>query len=104
MFSAENGDRPNARNVAFLITDGSSNDAIYTMEEARRAKHKNIHLYVMGIGNWLNEQEMNAIASYPYALHRFRLSSYDALNKSFRLWISDVVCNSEYYEDRRLIK
>ena len=49
----------------------------------------------MGIGDWLNEQEMNAVASYPYALHRFRLSSYDALDESFRLWIREVVCNSE---------
>ena len=40
MFSEEHGDRSNARNVAFLITDGASNDAIYTMGEARVAKHK----------------------------------------------------------------
>ena len=95
MFTEEHGDRSNARNVAFLVTDGASNDAVYTMSEARQAKHKNINLYVMGIGDWLNEQEMNAVASYPYALHRFRLSSYDALDESFRLWIREVVCNSK---------
>ena len=50
MFTSGNGDRNNARNVAFLITDGQSNNREDTMREAKQLKDKGIHLFVAGVG------------------------------------------------------
>ncbi len=46
----DNGDRNSARNVAFLITDGQSNNREDTMKQAKRLKDKGIHLFVAGVG------------------------------------------------------
>ena len=50
MFTPSNGDRNNARNVAFLITDGQSNNRENTMRQAKLLKDKGIHLFVAGVG------------------------------------------------------
>lgn len=50
MFTQMGGDRNNARNVAFLITDGQSNNREETMKEAKTLKDKGIDLFVAGIG------------------------------------------------------
>ena len=52
VFQQARGDRPGARNVAFLITDGQSNDNRQTLVEARRAKDADIHIFVAGIGEY----------------------------------------------------
>ena len=50
MFTQDNGDRNSARNVAFLITDGQSNNREDTMKQAKDLKDKGIHLFVAGVG------------------------------------------------------
>ena len=52
MFTQPNGDRNNARNIAFLITDGQSNNRENTMRHAKLLKDKGIHLFVAGIGEF----------------------------------------------------
>ena len=52
MFTQPNGDRNNARNIAFLITDGQSNNRENTMRQAKLLKDKGIHLFVAGIGEF----------------------------------------------------
>lgn len=50
MFTPQNGDRNNARNVAFLITDGQSNNREETMREAKLLKDRGVHIFVAGVG------------------------------------------------------
>ncbi len=50
MFVSDRGDRNNARNVAFLITNSQSNNREETMAEAKALKDKGIHLFVAGVG------------------------------------------------------
>ena len=51
MFTAENGDRPDVRNMAIIITDGVSNiNSRRTIPEADLAKEEGIHIYTVGIG------------------------------------------------------
>ena len=52
MFTQSNGDRSNARNVAFLITDGQSNNRENTMRQAKEMKDTGIHLFVAGVGKF----------------------------------------------------
>ena len=49
MFLPERGDRPDADNIAFMITDGVSNiNSRRTIPEAERARAKGIKIYAIG--------------------------------------------------------
>ena len=49
MFGSSNGDRPDAENIAFMITDGISNiNARRTIPEAETAHSKGIRVYAIG--------------------------------------------------------
>ena len=49
MFTRRNGDRPDADNIAFMITDGVSNiNSRRTIPEAEQAHAKRIHIYAIG--------------------------------------------------------
>ncbi len=97
MFTDSNGDRTAARNVAILITDGQSNDHTRTVQEAMKVRDSGIHMFVAGVGNWLDEQELNAIASYPERDNVFRLDSFNLLNENFHRRLRELACNSNIY-------
>ena len=97
MFTSAHGDRSSAKNVMVLITDGSSDDKQRTLAEAREAKRKGIHVFVVAVGNWLDIQEINAIASYPYERNKFHLQNFQSLNDELMRSIKDLVCNSELH-------
>ena len=42
--------RPNARNIAIIVTDGESNDKDATLRQARTAREAGIHMMSVGIG------------------------------------------------------
>ena len=52
MFIPQNGDRHDAPNIVILITDGTSNQTkSSSLIESNKARARNIHILVVGIGN-----------------------------------------------------
>lgn len=95
VFQPGNGARGNQPDIAVLLTDGGSNDKQATMREIHIAKTRGIHFIVLGIGNWLDEYELQSLASYSYTQNLIQISSFDDL-PSVRTRLRDLICNSEY--------
>uniref|UniRef100_A0A0L8FLC0 VWFA domain-containing protein n=1 Tax=Octopus bimaculoides TaxID=37653 RepID=A0A0L8FLC0_OCTBM len=80
MFTPENGDRPEARNIAFLITDGVSNIEHYqTIPQAELAHDANIHVYAIGIGLY-DTKELEGLSSKPSQENTFILQDFNELD------------------------
>ncbi|KAL5006010.1 hypothetical protein ScPMuIL_017168 [Solemya velum] len=80
MFTRANGDRPNVRNVAIVMTDGVSNiNSHSTLTEAETARLDGIHIYAIGIG-LTDTRELNGIASLPASQNSFSVQSFDDLH------------------------
>lgn len=96
MFVAGNGDRPNVRNVAIVITDGGSNrpDKEAVIGAAREAKRAGIHVVAVGIGGWIDNYEMYAIGSYPRDVNVILVPDIEDLFDQ-KDTIQALVCNSK---------
>lgn len=92
-FSFRNGDRPDARNIAFIITDGISNlNENRLEEEVNLARNDGIHIYAVGIG-LSDDTEINQIASYPPSQNVFTVRDFDELrNLDDRIYESLCPC------------
>ena len=72
-------DRPDAPNIAVVVTDGVSNiNSRRTIPEAVTARGKNIHIYSIGIG-LTDTKEVFAIATPPPEENSFNVQSFDEL-------------------------
>ena len=81
MFHGRNGDREDAPNMAFVVTDGVSNINSYkTIDAAEAAKKAGIHIYAIGIG-LADTRELNKIASVPISQNRFIVREFDELDR-----------------------
>lgn len=70
-FIAYRGDRPDAKNVAIIITDGVSNiDAYRTISDAEAARAAGVEIYVIGVTNQVNTAELQGMSSPPQAQNR----------------------------------
>ena len=49
MFTPDNGDRANVRNIGIIVTDGESNDRDMTFTEAAAARENGIDLLAVAI-------------------------------------------------------
>ena len=63
-FTAGNGDRPGAANVALLLTDGQATSSDH-LREADQAKADGINIIAIGITNSVNPDELRMISSPP---------------------------------------
>ncbi|XP_053374018.1 collagen alpha-1(XII) chain-like [Mercenaria mercenaria] len=93
-------DRPNAPNIAFLITDGYSTDKNATMEQAALAKENNqIQVVATGIGQLLDMQELSDIASANPSTNRsliYHVDDFDELHVfSLEKILASVICGIE---------
>ncbi len=78
MFTEVNGDRPQAPNVAIVITDGeSTRDANLTVQYAIDAKRNGITIVSVGIGSRVNLTELKMIASNESLV--YQASNFDSL-------------------------
>ncbi|KAK3085716.1 hypothetical protein FSP39_007747 [Pinctada imbricata] len=79
MFIPENGDRPDANNIAILITDGYSNiKDRRTIPEADLTRKDNIEVYTIGI-DIQDLRELRGIASKPSWRYSYDVSSVEEL-------------------------
>lgn len=97
MFTAANGDRENVTNIAIVLTDGGSNtpDKIRVLNEVFEAKKAGIHFIVIGIGKWLDQYELSAIASVPYGINRILAPDVSQLITK-KAEVQALVCNCKY--------
>lgn len=78
IFNAQNGDREDVPNFAFVITDGNSNiNEQDTIKEAIAARQAGIHIFVVSVGKQINTIELKGMASEPvrsniYEVERFQ--------------------------------
>ncbi|CAG2211146.1 unnamed protein product [Mytilus edulis] len=84
-FTADNGDRPDVKNIAIIITDGVSNvNAETTIPEAEKARDVGIHIYAIGIG-LSNLTELHGIASVPAKDNSLDVQSFDELKGPMKI-------------------
>lgn len=67
-----------ASKVIILLTDGQSIRPEDTLTEAKKLKEENITVFVIGIGNRADREELKTIASS--ARHQYNLQDYNALS------------------------
>ena len=80
MFTKKRGDRPDARNIGIILTDGGASiDVKQLGPESERAKLNGIHLFVIGIGHLINREELKSMASAPYSKNAFVLDGFSQL-------------------------
>ncbi|WAR00542.1 COCA1-like protein [Mya arenaria] len=65
--------------VAILITDGSSFDQARTEQAAYNAKRDGVVLFVIGIGEDVNQNEIKQISSDPNEKYMFQVTNFAAL-------------------------
>ena len=79
MFTAANGDRPDAQNVCLLVTDGVSNvDWVDTIPEAESARAAGIRIYAIAV-DLLNEDELDHVVGEPVNERRFDVPDFVSL-------------------------
>ena len=70
-FMEDHGDRLGVKNIAIVITDGESNyDPEDTIPEAEAARAAGIQVYVVGITNEVNVDELRMMSSEPQELNQ----------------------------------
>ena len=78
MFTVDRGDRPDAADIAIVITDGrSSSDPIPSADAARNA---GIHIIAIGIGDDVDSDELEGIANKPSEDNVFTIDGFDQLD------------------------
>ena len=65
-----------------------------TWHEAMRARNEGIAILVVGVGDGVNQMELQGMASPPSALNIFRSASFDLLNQELARKIAFPVCKS----------
>ena len=71
LFTAVNGDRSDADNVAIVITDGVSTwDKNLTIPEAETARLKGIQIVSVGVTDKVDEGELREMSSLPQILNQ----------------------------------
>ncbi|KAL3865980.1 hypothetical protein ACJMK2_043322 [Sinanodonta woodiana] len=74
-------DRPNAPNIAIVVTDGLSKNPDATKIQAILLKEHGITVFAIGVGNHTNRQELDTIASSPNPRTKyvFEVGDFDTL-------------------------
>ena len=78
-FSAERGERPGAKNVMIVMTDGkptdNKNHKLAQLSAAARAS--GIHIMSIGIGGTYDMKSLQVMATQPYADNVFGIKTYN---------------------------
>ncbi|XP_061583024.1 matrilin-4 isoform X1 [Cololabis saira] len=87
-FTAEQGDRPKAPNVAVIVTDGRPQDRV--AEVAAEAREKGIEIFAVGVAR-ADMTSLRALASPPFEDHVYLVESFDLIHQ-FGLQFQDKLC------------
>ena len=84
MFTFHNGDRPDAENIAIVLTDGKSTRLVNkTIPYAEEARADGIKIIVIGITNKVDLNEVRSMSSFPHEEERdyFLAMDFNSLGK-----------------------
>ena len=80
VFDQHNGARGDVPRIAVMITDGGSSNPSAAIAAANKARTEHIGLITVGVGNGVNQAELNSIADKPSSDNSFTVNSYDNLD------------------------
>lgn len=86
-----NQSRPGAQKLAVVITDGQSSIPEATAAQAKLAQQSGIVMASVGIGNTIDEDELQAIATKPELV--FKFVSFEVLSQQI-LDLFDEICTN----------
>ena len=88
MFTVEKGDRPDAPNVAILLTDGESSvDKQFTLPQADQARSKGITIYSIGVGEQVLEMNIPFYCLFSLQKNQSRITYQYSINIQHFLYI-----------------
>ncbi|XP_014785070.1 cartilage matrix protein [Octopus bimaculoides] len=70
----------NAYQILIVFTDGQSRDYKRTRYEAKLLKQRGVKIFVVGIGSYVDKEELNSIASTPSIEYVHTFDSFDSLS------------------------
>ena len=89
------GGRPNdVPQIAIIMTDGKSRSPEETVKAANKVRKSATHVFVIGVGDNIDQKELNAIASSPKDRYVFEVDDYDALD-TIRELLGIEVCKGK---------
>ncbi|XP_046370365.2 uncharacterized protein LOC124144821 [Haliotis rufescens] len=96
VFATSRGGRDSAVKVAFLITDGQSDDRINTEHAAENARNHGIAIYTVGVGNAVDATELQQVATPPACTHSYLTNGYDII-ANLKQEIQNSICRAPLY-------
>ena len=81
--------------VAFVLTDGQSNDVDATITTARLVHDAKLEVYAVGIGENTNEEELHAIATRAENVLNTKFDT--ALLKELQEFLEREACEGQYH-------
>ncbi len=87
--------RPGVVRIGIVITDGNSDDHKATAHQARLAREAGIHLFAIGVGQYITESELLNIASHPSDMYVHKVTNFNALN-SIKDILAMQTCKGKY--------
>ncbi|CAC5424967.1 unnamed protein product [Mytilus coruscus] len=92
-FTKPNGDRPDAQNIALVMTDGGSDNKDFTCAAAQKMRDDGILVFAIPIGSNINEDEIKCIETD--SSFRFAALNFEALKlPSFRQGIARKILSA----------
>nr|ALA16012.1 collagen-like protein-4 [Mytilus coruscus] len=92
-FTKPNGDRPDAQNIALVMTDGGSDNKDFTCAAAQKMRDDGILVFAIPIGSNINEDEIKCIETD--SSFRFAALNFEALKlSSFRQGIARKILSA----------
>ena len=73
--------RSNAIKIGIVITDGISQNTTATLVEAGLTRAAGIMLFAIGVGNYVNEDEVEGIANEPAEEYTYTVENYSDLQQ-----------------------
>ena len=93
MFTLARGDRPGVRNILLVFTDGNSGNPRLTLQEAAKAKAKDIHITATVIGRGDNlYSELKGMVSDPSSKNLIQVRTSQELNNKKEMY-RKLICN-----------
>ncbi|CAH1789268.1 unnamed protein product [Owenia fusiformis] len=94
MFTTDNGDRA-APNVVILVTDGISTvEQENTLPNAESLKLTGAHIFVIGVGSFVDVDELSGIASSPSESNMILVTDFDALD-TVVMTVAEPICTGQ---------
>lgn len=91
-FSREYGGRDGVPRIAIVITDGTSRQPSRTRYLAVKAHNQGIIMFSIGVGIYIDQLELDAMASRPISTYSFSVDNYAALT-SIEDTLADRTCS-----------